>query len=167
MDRRSTVSLELNSHQPVSVFLQSDVRFDLRASFFCFIRIIFVSQENACARCLLKTCICCLWCLEKCLNYLNQVTKSHCCVFTHLLVLTPWSHVSLRVPERICSHGHQQHQFLHVCTRRLRDPGGKRSARRNNQCNRRLCALPGEGEVDLPEVLIQVLHYCVSADLLL
>lgn len=30
-------------------------------------------QENTCARCLLKTCICCLWCLEKCLNYLNQV----------------------------------------------------------------------------------------------
>ncbi len=34
-----------------------------------------MSQENACARCLLKTCICCLWCLEKCLNYLNQVTN--------------------------------------------------------------------------------------------
>uniref|UniRef100_A0A8B9H281 Choline transporter-like protein n=1 Tax=Astyanax mexicanus TaxID=7994 RepID=A0A8B9H281_ASTMX len=30
-------------------------------------------KENACARCLLKACICCLWCLEKCLNYLNQV----------------------------------------------------------------------------------------------
>ncbi|XP_019120735.1 choline transporter-like protein 1 isoform X2 [Larimichthys crocea] len=29
-------------------------------------------KENACARCLLKTCICCLWCLEKCLSYLNQ-----------------------------------------------------------------------------------------------
>uniref|UniRef100_A0A3Q3W1J7 Choline transporter-like protein n=1 Tax=Mola mola TaxID=94237 RepID=A0A3Q3W1J7_MOLML len=29
-------------------------------------------KESACARCLLKTCICCLWCLEKCLNYLNQ-----------------------------------------------------------------------------------------------
>ncbi|XP_035017489.1 choline transporter-like protein 1 isoform X1 [Hippoglossus stenolepis] len=29
-------------------------------------------KENVCARCLLKTCICCLWCLEKCLNYLNQ-----------------------------------------------------------------------------------------------
>uniref|UniRef100_A0A674N5T5 Choline transporter-like protein n=1 Tax=Takifugu rubripes TaxID=31033 RepID=A0A674N5T5_TAKRU len=29
-------------------------------------------KENAFARCLLKTCICCLWCLEKCLNYLNQ-----------------------------------------------------------------------------------------------
>ncbi|KAK7916772.1 hypothetical protein WMY93_012533 [Mugilogobius chulae] len=29
-------------------------------------------KENACARCLLKSCICCLWCLEKCLNYLNQ-----------------------------------------------------------------------------------------------
>ncbi|XP_032364689.1 choline transporter-like protein 1 isoform X1 [Etheostoma spectabile] len=29
-------------------------------------------KENACARCLMKTCICCLWCLEKCLNYLNQ-----------------------------------------------------------------------------------------------
>ncbi|XP_052471362.1 choline transporter-like protein 1 isoform X1 [Carassius gibelio] len=29
-------------------------------------------KENACARCMLKTCICCLWCLEKCLNYLNQ-----------------------------------------------------------------------------------------------
>uniref|UniRef100_A0A3P9DGB4 Choline transporter-like protein n=1 Tax=Maylandia zebra TaxID=106582 RepID=A0A3P9DGB4_9CICH len=23
-------------------------------------------KENACARCMLKTCICCLWCLEKC-----------------------------------------------------------------------------------------------------
>ncbi|KAF0040244.1 hypothetical protein F2P81_008479 [Scophthalmus maximus] len=29
-------------------------------------------KENACARCLLRTCICCLWCLEKCLNFLNQ-----------------------------------------------------------------------------------------------
>ncbi|XP_030621706.1 choline transporter-like protein 1 isoform X2 [Chanos chanos] len=29
-------------------------------------------KENACARCMLKACICCLWCLEKCLNYLNQ-----------------------------------------------------------------------------------------------
>ncbi|XP_038142594.1 choline transporter-like protein 1 isoform X3 [Cyprinodon tularosa] len=29
-------------------------------------------RENVCARCLLKSCICCLWCLEKCLNYLNQ-----------------------------------------------------------------------------------------------
>ncbi|CAB1325492.1 unnamed protein product [Coregonus sp. 'balchen'] len=31
-----------------------------------------LGTENACARCMLKTCICCLWCLEKCLNYLNQ-----------------------------------------------------------------------------------------------
>ncbi|XP_044299886.1 choline transporter-like protein 1 isoform X1 [Varanus komodoensis] len=29
-------------------------------------------KENACARCILKACICCLWCLEKCLTYLNQ-----------------------------------------------------------------------------------------------
>ncbi|XP_040042080.2 choline transporter-like protein 1 [Gasterosteus aculeatus] len=29
-------------------------------------------KENACARCMLKACICCLWCLEKCLAYLNQ-----------------------------------------------------------------------------------------------
>ncbi|XP_060943722.1 choline transporter-like protein 1 [Limanda limanda] len=29
-------------------------------------------KENACARCMLKGCICCLWCLEKCLKYLNQ-----------------------------------------------------------------------------------------------
>ncbi|XP_062864344.1 choline transporter-like protein 1 [Trichomycterus rosablanca] len=29
-------------------------------------------QENACARCMLKACVCCLWCLEKCLAYLNQ-----------------------------------------------------------------------------------------------
>ncbi|XP_064193747.1 choline transporter-like protein 1 [Anguilla rostrata] len=29
-------------------------------------------KENACARCMLKACICCLWCLEKCLRYLNQ-----------------------------------------------------------------------------------------------
>ncbi|KAL3067061.1 hypothetical protein OYC64_016917 [Pagothenia borchgrevinki] len=29
-------------------------------------------KENACARCMLKGCICCLWCLEKCLAYLNQ-----------------------------------------------------------------------------------------------
>ncbi|OXB58766.1 hypothetical protein ASZ78_000530 [Callipepla squamata] len=29
-------------------------------------------KENACARCMLKACICCLWCLEKCLTYLNQ-----------------------------------------------------------------------------------------------
>lgn len=29
-------------------------------------------SENACARCMLKSCVCCLWCLEKCLSYLNQ-----------------------------------------------------------------------------------------------
>ncbi|KAK6324924.1 hypothetical protein J4Q44_G00042660, partial [Coregonus suidteri] len=29
-------------------------------------------KENACARCMLKACICCLWCLKKCLTYLNQ-----------------------------------------------------------------------------------------------
>ncbi|KAJ0033763.1 hypothetical protein NQD34_000870 [Periophthalmus magnuspinnatus] len=29
-------------------------------------------KENACARCMLKCCICCLWCLEKCLAFLNQ-----------------------------------------------------------------------------------------------
>lgn len=29
-------------------------------------------SENACARCMLKTCVCCLCCLEKCLSYLNQ-----------------------------------------------------------------------------------------------
>ncbi|XP_032069058.1 choline transporter-like protein 1 isoform X1 [Thamnophis elegans] len=29
-------------------------------------------KENVCARCILKACICCLWCLEKCLTYLNQ-----------------------------------------------------------------------------------------------
>uniref|UniRef100_A0A8C1PBI2 Choline transporter-like protein n=1 Tax=Cyprinus carpio TaxID=7962 RepID=A0A8C1PBI2_CYPCA len=29
-------------------------------------------KENACARCMLKACICCLWCLEKCLTYLNM-----------------------------------------------------------------------------------------------
>ncbi|XP_041942283.1 choline transporter-like protein 1 [Alosa sapidissima] len=29
-------------------------------------------KENACARCMLKACICCLWCLKKCLQYLNQ-----------------------------------------------------------------------------------------------
>ncbi|KAI3353194.1 hypothetical protein L3Q82_019744 [Scortum barcoo] len=29
-------------------------------------------KENACARCVLKSCVCCLWCLEKCLAYLNQ-----------------------------------------------------------------------------------------------
>ena len=40
---------------------------------YCVMLCCFVCQENACARCLLKTCICCLWCLEKCLNYLNQV----------------------------------------------------------------------------------------------
>ncbi|XP_028832907.1 choline transporter-like protein 1 [Denticeps clupeoides] len=29
-------------------------------------------KENACARCMIKACVCCLWCLEKCLSYLNQ-----------------------------------------------------------------------------------------------
>ncbi|KAM7394273.1 hypothetical protein PAMP_021086 [Pampus punctatissimus] len=29
-------------------------------------------KENACAHCMLKACVCCLWCLEKCLAYLNQ-----------------------------------------------------------------------------------------------
>lgn len=45
----------------------------------CLLTILLSSsvQENACARCLLKSCICCLWCLEKCLNYLNQVKYTH------------------------------------------------------------------------------------------
>ena len=38
----------------------------------------FKTQENACARCMLKACICCLWCLEKCLAFLNQVSKAQC-----------------------------------------------------------------------------------------
>ncbi|XP_043969718.1 choline transporter-like protein 1 [Gambusia affinis] len=29
-------------------------------------------KENACARCMLKACVCCLYCLEKCLAFLNQ-----------------------------------------------------------------------------------------------
>uniref|UniRef100_UPI00398F6CDF choline transporter-like protein 1 n=1 Tax=Pristiophorus japonicus TaxID=55135 RepID=UPI00398F6CDF len=29
-------------------------------------------KENACAKCMLKSCMCCLWCLEKCLLYLNR-----------------------------------------------------------------------------------------------
>ncbi|XP_078070212.1 choline transporter-like protein 1 isoform X2 [Mustelus asterias] len=29
-------------------------------------------KENAVAKCMLKACICCLWCLEKCLTYLNR-----------------------------------------------------------------------------------------------
>nr|Q9I9B9.1 RecName: Full=Choline transporter-like protein 1; AltName: Full=Solute carrier family 44 member 1 [Torpedo marmorata]CAB75556.1 CTL1 protein [Torpedo marmorata] len=29
-------------------------------------------KENACAKCMLKACMCCLWCLEKCLLYLNR-----------------------------------------------------------------------------------------------
>ncbi|TTR84632.1 Oxysterol-binding protein 1 [Bagarius yarrelli] len=33
---------------------------------------VLSSVENACARCMLKACVCCLWCLEKCLSYLNQ-----------------------------------------------------------------------------------------------
>ncbi|XP_053497068.1 choline transporter-like protein 1 isoform X5 [Ictalurus furcatus] len=37
-----------------------------------YIRNQLKGKENACARCMLKACICCLWCLEKCLNYLNQ-----------------------------------------------------------------------------------------------
>ncbi len=103
-----------------------------------------VSQENACARCLLKTCICCLWCLEKCLNYLNQVTN----LFPSykMLVFFSSSRLCLCFPECLCSHSHQQHQFLHFCTRRLCDPGGERSACRHNQRRWRLRALLGEGE---------------------
>ncbi|XP_072114299.1 choline transporter-like protein 1 [Mobula birostris] len=29
-------------------------------------------KENACAKCMLKACMCCLWCLERCLLYLNR-----------------------------------------------------------------------------------------------
>lgn len=36
--------------------------------------LLCLEQENACARCMLKACVCCLWCLEKCLAYLNQVS---------------------------------------------------------------------------------------------
>lgn len=41
------------------------------------------SQENACARCMLKACVCCLWCLEKCLAYLNQVSEGRKCRILH------------------------------------------------------------------------------------
>lgn len=82
MIRYSIVSLRLISDQPVLVFPSVRLwccRFYSRLSLSCVIIVILfdavVSQENACARCLLKTCICCLWCLEKCLNYLNQVTN--------------------------------------------------------------------------------------------
>ncbi|XP_041126115.1 choline transporter-like protein 3 isoform X2 [Polyodon spathula] len=30
------------------------------------------SKDNACARCMVRSCTCSLWCLEKCLRYLNQ-----------------------------------------------------------------------------------------------
>lgn len=30
------------------------------------------ASDNACAKCCLKSCICCLWCLEKLLKFLNQ-----------------------------------------------------------------------------------------------
>lgn len=30
------------------------------------------ASQNACAKCCLKSCICCLWCLEKLLKFLNQ-----------------------------------------------------------------------------------------------
>lgn len=36
----------------------------------------FIFQENACARCMLKACVCCLYCLEKCLAFLNQVSSN-------------------------------------------------------------------------------------------
>ncbi|NXT61866.1 CTL1 protein, partial [Chaetops frenatus] len=39
---------------------------------FMYIHTQLKGKENACARCMLKACICCLWCLEKCLTYLNQ-----------------------------------------------------------------------------------------------
>uniref|UniRef100_A0A8D0L5P6 Choline transporter-like protein n=1 Tax=Sphenodon punctatus TaxID=8508 RepID=A0A8D0L5P6_SPHPU len=42
-------------------------------------RIIFMylynslkEKESACARCMFKCCLCCFWCLERCLRYLNQ-----------------------------------------------------------------------------------------------
>lgn len=29
-------------------------------------------SQNTCVQYAMKCCICCLWCLEKCLKYLNQ-----------------------------------------------------------------------------------------------
>ncbi|XP_062334080.1 choline transporter-like protein 1 [Osmerus eperlanus] len=40
--------------------------------FLAYIHSQLKGKENACARCMLKACICCLWCLEKCLAFLNQ-----------------------------------------------------------------------------------------------
>lgn len=40
------------------------------------LKYMLFAQENACARCMLKACICCLWCLEKCLTYLNMVSHA-------------------------------------------------------------------------------------------
>ncbi|TRY90050.1 hypothetical protein DNTS_031571, partial [Danionella cerebrum] len=44
-------------------------------------------KENALARCMLKACICCLWFLEKCLNYLNQILIVTCTAFAGVLAL--------------------------------------------------------------------------------
>lgn len=42
-------------------------------------------SQNTCAKYTMKCCICCLWCLEKCLKYLNQnaytVVGKNCLIF--------------------------------------------------------------------------------------
>ena len=75
-------------------------------------------------------------------TYRQTDTHTHTPHYLILIVL------SFIFPECICSHSHQQHQLLHICTRCLCDPGGKCSARRHNQRRWRLRALPGESETE-------------------
>lgn len=109
-------------------------------------------QENACARCMLKACICCLWCLEKCLKYLNQVSEVQGignASWSRDSTCWPWACRIPMLSERLHRNSHQQHQFLHLCPWRFAHPGGKCLARVRHQHRGRLCALFGKGIANL------------------
>lgn len=101
---------------------------------------------------MLKACVCCLWCLEKCLAYLNQVSifrpakEEHlpqCLVETRSWVFTAY----LRgiISECLHCNSNQQHQLLHLCPRRFPHPGGECPSSDGHQHSGRLCPFLRKG----------------------
>lgn len=106
---------------------------------------------------MLKACVCCLWCLEKCLAYLNQVSNFRPAKEEHLLQrlveTRSWVFTAyLRgiIPECLHCNSNQQHQFLHLCPWRFPHPGGERPSSDGHQHSGRLCPFLRKGTKPAP-----------------
>lgn len=95
---------------------------------------------------MLKACVCCLWCLEKCLAYLNQVSVFGSVKWKRTIETeAKRSPAAALFSERLHRNRNQQHQLLHLGTRRFHHPGGERAASDRHQHSGGLCPLSGEG----------------------